>query len=451
MFKRKNVDATKGALIPLIIAYSVPLILSTIVQTLFNAVDMAVLGNMADPTSVASVGATSSVFSLLVHGFVGISAGLKILLANYIGAKDTKKVTGSISTALIFSFVFGVIIAFFGFVFTPPLLSLTNCPSDCFDGAVIYLRIYFLATPAVLIYNYGSSILTAGGDTQRPLYYMLAGGVLNLALNIILCIILPQKVVAVAIATAASQILGAILVLSRIKKVYDLHIKSISFDMHALVTMLKFGIPIAVTNVLYPIANLQMQSAINSYGSAAIAGNSASINFEGIVAAFTGAFATTSGVFMSQNLGALKHDRVKKSLFHSLWMSVTVSALVGGLLFLGGRFLMSLLLGGKSPEAVEYGMMRSMFVTLPYFITGINGILGHAMQAFGYPAISSVNSIICILGFRIAWMKWIYPMFHSLIGVMACFTVSWILLLLLNLITFTVIFCRYLKGKYKYI
>ena len=386
-----------------------------------------------------------------MHGFVGISAGLKVLLARYIGARETKKTTNAISTALIFSLVFGVIIAVFGFIFTPPLLKLTNCPSDCFEGAVLYLRIYFLATPAVLLYNYGSSILTAGGDTQRPLYYMLAGGALNLVLNIILCLILPKKVVAVAIATAASQILGAILVLVRIKKAYDLHVKSISFDIHALATMLKFGIPIAVTNVLYPISNLQIQSAINSYGSAAIAGNSASINFEGIVAAFTGAFATTAGVFMSQNLGAMKHDRVKKSLIHSLWMSVSISALVGGLLFLCGRFLMNLLLGGKSPEAVEYGMMRSMFVTLPYFITGINGILGHAMQAFGYPAISSINSIVCILGFRLIWMKWVYPMFHSLLGVMVCFTVSWILLLILNLIVFTVIYRKYLKGKYKYI
>ncbi len=451
MLARKNIDATKGPLIPLIIAYCIPLILSTLIQTLFNAVDVAVLGNMADSTAVASVGATSSIYHLLINGFVGISSGLKILLARYIGAKDIKRTNESVSTALVFSVVFGIIIAIAGFFLTPIFLNLTKCPSDCYDGAAVYLRIYLAAAPAILLYNFGSSVLTSSGDTQRPLYYMLAGGLLNIVLNIVLCLILPQKVVAVAVATAASQILGAILTVNRIRKNYSLTIKQLSFSFRALFGMLRFGIPLAVTNILYPIANLQIQSAINSYGSAAIAGSSAATNLEGIVSAFTSSFSTTVSVFMSQNLGARLHDRVKKSFFHSLWMAVTVGVVMGSFMFLTGRFWLSILLGAGAKEATDFGMVRLFFVTFFYFIAAANSVLGHAIQSFGYPIISSINSIVCILVFRIIWMWWIYPAHENFIWLNACFTVSWSLLLCANVICFIIFYRRYLKGKYKHI
>ena len=451
MLARKNIDATKGSLIKLIIAYSIPLILSTLIQTLFNAVDVAVLGNMADPTAVASVGATSSIFHLLVNGFVGISSGLKILLARYIGAKETKKTNESVSTSLIFSVAFGVIIAIAGFFLTPLFLDLTNCPSDCYDGATVYLRIYLAAAPAILLYNFGSSVLTASGDTQRPLYYMLAGGILNIVLNIILCIILPQKVVAVAVATAASQILGAILTLARIRKLYSLSLRKLSFKFYALFSMLRFGIPLAITNILYPIANLQIQSAINSYGSAAIAGSSAATNIEGIVSAFTASFATTVSVFMSQNLGAGLHDRVKKSFAHCLWMAVSVGVVMGVFMFLTGRLWLSILLGFDSKEAIDYGMVRLFFVTFFYCIAAANGVLGHAIQSFGYPTVSSVNSIVSVLIFRMIWMKWIYPTHETFNWLNACFTVSWSILLCANIVCFIIFYRRYLKGKYKHI
>ena len=449
MFRRKNVDATQGPIISTMIIYCIPLILSTLIQTLFNAVDVVVLGNMADATAVASVGATSSVFHLLVFGFVGISGGLKVLIARYIGARETERVSNTISTSLIFSAVFGVIIIAAGYYLTPVFLDLTNCPADCYDGAVIYLRIYFAATPAVLLYNFGSSVLTAGGDTQRPLYYMLAGGILNVVLNIVLCLILEQKVVAVAIATSASQVLGAILTLVRIHKTYDLGIKNMRFDFHALLSILRFGIPIAITNMLYPLANIQIQSAINSFGSAATAGSSAATNIEGIVSAFTASLGAAAGVFMSQNLGAMKHDRVKKSFYHSLWMAVLTGLVIGGFMYLTGEFWLSLLLGKNSADAVSFGMVRLLFVTLVYFIAAANGVLGHAIQSFGYPVVSSVSSIVCVLVFRMIWMTWVYPLNENFYCLNACFTVSWTLLLLCNIVSFTIIYRRYLKGKYQ--
>lgn len=416
---------------------------------MFNAIDIMVLGNMADATSVASVGATGSIFALLVNGFVGISAGLKILLARYIGAREEKKTNDSISTALIFASVFGAVVAVMGYFIAPAFLTFTDCPADCYDGAVLYLRIYLAATPAVLLYNFGSSVLTASGDTQRPLYYMLAGGALNVVLNVVFCLVLTQKVVAVAIATAASQILGAILTICRVKKVYNIKIRHMNFSFNSLVSMLRFGIPVAITNVLYPISTIQIQSAINSYGSAAIAGSGAAGNIEGIVSAFTASFAATAGVFMSQNIGAQKYDRVKSSFYNSLWMAVSAGVILGGSMYLSGELWLTLLLGKNSESAVEFGMVRLMFVTLVYFIAAANGVLGHAIQSFGYPIVSSVSSIACVLVFRVIWMAWVYPLKQNFHCLNACFTVSWTLLLLCNIVSFIILYRRFLKGKYK--
>ncbi|MBE6896647.1 MAG: MATE family efflux transporter [Ruminococcaceae bacterium] len=451
MFGRKNIDATKGPILRLIILYCIPLIIGTLIQTLFNAVDVAILGNMADSTSVASVGATTAIFHLLVHGFVGIASGLKILLARYIGAQDSKRILDSVGTSLIFSLVFGIIIAVLGFFLSPVFLNLTKCPADCYDGAVLYLQIYLTAAPAILLYNFGSSVITANGDTQRPLYYMLSGGVLNLVLNIILCLILPQKVVAVAVATAVSQVFSAVLTIRRVFKIYDLNLKNIPFSFTSLSEMLRFGIPLAITNTLYPLANLQIQSAINSFGSAAVAGSSAATNLEGIASAFTSSFATATSVFISQNIGANLPDRVKKSFFHNLWLGISSGILIGGFLYLTGEFWLSILLGSDSTEAVEFGMIRLFFVTLMYFIAATNGVLSNAIQSFGYPIVSSISSIFCILVFRIIWMNFIYPVFPNFHCLNACFTVSWILLLLCNIVFATIFFKRYLKGKYKHL
>ncbi len=451
MFGRKTIDATQGPILKLIILYSIPLIIGTLIQTLFNAVDVAILGNMADSTSVASVGATTAIYYLLVSGFVGIASGLKILLARYIGAQDTKRIFDSVGTSLIFSFVFGIVIAILGFFLSPIFLDLTKCPADCYEGAVIYLKIYLLSAPAILLYNFGSSVITANGDTQRPLYYMLSGGVLNLVLNIILCLILPQKVVAVAVATAVSQIFSAVLTVRRIFKLYDLKLTNIPFSFTSLSAMLRFGIPLAVTNALYPLANLQIQSAINSFGSAAVAGSSAATNLEGIASAFTSSFATAASVFISQNIGANLPDRVKKSFFHNLWLGIAFGLVLGFSLYFTGEFWLSILLGSDSAEAVEFGMVRTFFVTFVYFIAAANGVLGNAIQAFGYPIVSSISSIFCVLVFRIIWMNFVYPAFPNFYCLNACFTVSWLLLLLCNIVFTTIFFKRYLKGKYKHL
>ena len=446
-----RIDATRGAIVPQILRYSYPLILSTLVQSLFSAVDVAVLGNMADSTAVASVGATGAVTSLLVNAFVGFSSGTKILLARFIGARDQEKIRSTADTAVLLSLLCGLLVAVLGWVLSPTILHLTNCPESCFDGATLYLRIYFTAAPAILLYNFCSSILTAAGNTRSPLLYMLLGGGLNLVLNIILCLVLPNKVLAVAIATAASQLLGAALTLTRLcggKDAVRLQPLRMRWSGLALLKILTQGLPIGLVNVLYPLANLQIQSALNSYGVAAIAGNSASATLENVSNACHANLSAATGVFMGQNLGAQQHDRVKRTLFHGLWLAPLTGLVIGLSMYLSGRFWLNLILPGDT-EAADYAMVRMGCILAFHFVAGFNGVLSHFLQSFGYAFLSSLNSIVCVLGFRFVWMTWIYPRHENFFMLMVCYLISWLLMLTVNFCISAVVYARYRKGHYK--
>jgi putative MATE family efflux protein len=406
---------------------------------------------MADSTAVAAVGATGSVTSLIINAFVGFSSGTKILLARFIGARDQEKIRHTADTAVLLSIICGLIVAALGWAFSPAILRITNCPESCFDGATLYLRIYFTAAPAILLYNFCSSILTAAGNTKSPLLYMLLGGGLNLVLNVILCLILPNKVLAVAIATVASQILGAVLTLSRLcsgKDAVRLRPLQLRWNNRAFGKILTQGLPIGLVSVLYPLANLQIQSALNSYGVAAIAGNSASITLEGINNAVHGNLATATGVFMGQNLGAQKHDRVKKSFFHGLWISALLSFVIGNFFFYTGRFWLDLILPGDT-TAADYAMIRMSFILALQFVAAINNVLSHFLQSFGYAFLSSLNSMACVLGFRVVWMTFVYPRYQTFRCLISCFFVSWLLTLVTNISMAAVVYARYRKGRYK--
>ena len=450
MLLAKKIDAKQGAIIPKIILYSVPVILSTLVQSLFNAVDMVVLGNMADDVSVASVGATSTIVSLLITSFFGFSSGIKVLIARFIGEGSAEKIKKTVDTTVILGIALGLILSIVGWIASPIFLNLTNCPEECFAGALTYMRIYLLSAPAIILYNFGSAIITANGDTQRPLYYMLFCGLLNVVLNVILCIVLKQKVAAVAIATAASQILGAVLVVIRLCRIDDLiklKLASMRFDITALKKIVVLGAPIALSNALFPLANLQILAAVNSYGPMALAGNSASHTLQTISSPFHAGISATTAVFMGQNLGAQKHDRVKKSFFNCLWISFFVGLAEGLFFYHTGRFWLGFII--DDPIAIDYAMIGIEHIIQFYFIAALNGVLSHALQAFGYSTLSSANSIFCVFVFRMIWMNFIYPYIESFRGLMFCYTVSWLLMLIANLIFITIIYQRYKKGKYK--
>ena len=444
----KKVDTTSGNLVKLIFVFTVPIILSTILQSLFSIADKVVLGNMAGPVAVASIGATGTISGLIIHGAVGLSTGTAIILARYVGQKNIEKIKQTIDTSLLTSVLLGALVGFIGVCLAPFFLNATNCPEECYNGALIYMRIYLAASPATLLFNYGSAILRSLGDTKRPLVYITIAGIINLVLNIVLCIILPEKVMAVAIATVASKAVSAILVLRRIlyfDAELGLRLTRMRFNFEAFVSILRFGIPSSISNLMYPLANLQIVTAINSFGVDAVAGHSAGDSIHTISSAFSGGFGTATTTFLGQNIGAKKPERVKKAFWYMLGFSVLISGSLGVILYLTGEFWLGLILGTSSTAAIEYGMERLFFVTLFTAIAAINGVLSHAFQAFGYPLFTSVSNITFTLVFRIIWMQLIYPQNPTFTMVMSCFTVSWSLNMIFYAIVFTFIFRRYIK------
>ena len=448
----KRLDTTQGPLVKQIFIFAIPLVITTLMQHLFDIADKAVLGQMADATAVASVGVTSAVTSLILNGFVGLATGSGIVLARFIGQKNEKKVKETIETSLLASLLFGCIVAIVGICFAPNLLRLINCPDDCFDGAVVYIRIYLFSAPAALLYNYGSVIVRTLGDTRRPLIYITISGIANVLLNVILCLVLPQKVAAVAIATAVSKIISAILITRRIFRFDDvvkLSPRKVRFHLDSFKLILRFGIPISVSHLLLPIANLQITPTINSYGVDAVAGNTAANDLLNIPSSFISGFSSATSTFMGQNIGAKNKDRVKKTFWYCLVFATIIGGTIGLLLYVTGEFWVGLIIGTTAFAAIEYAMIRMFFVTAFSFVNAMSNILGSAEHAYGYPILGTVSTIMFTLGFRVIWMNFVYPLSPSFSMVMACFTVSWILNMLFKAVCVVIITKRYNKGLYK--
>ena len=447
--KIKSIDATEGRLLPLIIIYAIPLIISTLLQTLFNAVDIVVLRYAADNVAVASVGATSPIVHLIINAFFGLAGGTNVILARYIGAKDDKNAGATVSTSLISAIFIGIFAALIGVVFSGYFLTLTNCPQECFEAAKLYLQIYFLASPAILVYNYGAGILRTSGDSNRPLIYMICSGLLNVILNIILCMVLEEKVAAVAIATFASQVLGAVLVVVRLCKVNDackLNIKKLRWHSKTFGLILKYGLPMCFYHAIFPITNVLMASAINSFGPAAIAGSTATSNLEGLLYSVTSAFNITVLTFIGQNIGAKKPDRVRRSFWICLVISALLTLAATAIMCLDIKFWLGFFVGDDA-EAINYALVRVKYLMSIYFIGAMNAVFGGALQAFGYSFLTSLNSVVAVFVLRIIWMNFIYPHFKTFGSIFFCYTVSWGLLWVCNVIIIAVVLIKYKNRK----
>lgn len=446
--KAKNVDATTGTLWKKIIIYTIPTILGAVVQNCFNAIDLVVLGNLADSIAVAAIGATTSILHLLINSFIGIATGAQLILARMFGARDQSGIKDTADTSLITATILGLLILLIGIPLSPLFLSWTNCPESCMDGAISYLRIYVLSAPAILLYNFGSAILKASGDSQRPLYYIIISGLANVLLNVILCLTMSDKVVAVAIATAFSQVVGAWLTLRRLMVMEGdgkLTLSNLRFRRKTFQNIMAQGLPIALNSALYPFANLQIQSAINSFGVSAIAGNSASTSIEGIFNSIPHAFGSTTVVFAGQNLGAGKPQRSKQVLNQCLAIGCSIGVVLGISIYASGDFWLSLFLP-DDPAGIEYGRIRMFFVLLFMSVSCAKGIYSAGLQSCGYVMYTTLSSIIGVFGFRLFWMWCIYPHFPTFHTLMACFLVSWFLVLFSDMTGYYTLGKKVLNG-----
>ncbi len=447
-FKSSNIDATTGNLWKQIFLYALPLMVATLIQNFFSAIDLMVLGNMADSSAIASVGATTPITSLVINSFIGIANGSKIILAHQFGAKKAEQLKRTVETSIMTAVGLGLLIVVLGVPLAPGILNLTNCPADCFEGAVNYIRIYIIAAPAILLYNFGSAVLTASGDSQRPLYYIIISGLTKVLLNIILCLILPQKVIAVAMATVLSQLIAAFLVIRRLCRMEghgQLVLGSMRFHLRSFGQIMAQGLPLALNSALYPFSTLQIQSAINTFGVSAISGNSTCATLEAIIPdSINNAITSTCTVFMAQNLGANKKDRTKKSFRYCMILNVGIGLTLGLTLYFSGRFLLRLFLP-NDPMAVEYGMIRMFYISCCCnAVYCARNILGAAIQAFGHASFTAISSIIWICGFRVFWMYVIYPHFETFDMLMVCFIVSATMVTITNLLGYL-----YYKNKTK--
>lgn len=429
ILKRRKIDATKGPILSQLITFAIPIAVGGFIQTLFNAADMMVLGRFASSIQVAAIGATTTIINLLVNTCIGLSTGAQVVISQTIGEKDGERIRKAVNTTVWISIILGVLVTLLSVLFSEKLLVMTNCPEECFYDSVVYMKIYFASTPAMMIYNYGASVIRSSGDSERPLYYLIAAGALNVVLNFILCIVLPQKVMAVAIATLASQVLGAVLVVTHLLRMEGpcrLRLKGFLPDGGMLARMMIIGIPNALNSSLFSISNLQIQSAINSHGPSTTAGNAAVSSIEGFIGCFNNAIGTAALTFVGQNYGAKNTERIKETVLKSMLLATVVGIVVGNLFVLFGRPMLRLFLP-EDAVAVEIGMIRIKYLMRVYFILMISGALANTLNAFGYSSVSMATSIITVLGLRVVWMEFVYPNFLTYENLIICYAISWAL------------------------
>ena len=429
--KRKNpgrheMDMTEGPLLPQILAFSGPLILTGILQLLYNAADVIVVGNYAGHAALAAVSSTGALINLLVNVFMGLSVGASVVIARYYGARDVISLRKAEHTAMTLALFMGIGVGFFGFLAARPMLRLMDTPDDVIDGAALYVRIYFLGMPANMIYNFGAGVLRAVGDTRRPMYYLMISGLVNVLLNLLLVIVFHLDVAGVAIATVASQVISMILVLVclfRTRGVMQLNLTECRIDGRSMREMIRIGLPAGLQGSLFSISNVLIQSSVNSFGSLVVAGNGVAANLEGFVYTAMNAQHQAAMTFASQNFGARKPDRVRKTMWCCLGC-VTVIGVGMGLLFL--LFAPQLIsLYNSEPQVIEYGLVRMNLIMPTYFLCGLMDVMVGQLRGVGYSVMPMIVSLTGACLLRIVWIMTVFSWDRTLNTLYLSYPVSW--------------------------
>lgn len=423
---RHEIDMTEGPLLPKILSFSGPLILTGILQLLYNAADVIVVGNYAGHEALAAVSSTGALINLLVNVFMGLSVGASVAVARNYGARDVIALRKAEHTAMTLALFMGVGVGAFGFLLARPLLQLMDSPPDVIDGAALYVRIYFLGMPANMLYNFGAATMRAVGDTKRPLYYLMIAGLINVGLNLLLVIVFKMSVAGVAIATVVSQVVSMVLVLMcllRTRGVTQLNLRECRIDGKSLREIIRIGLPAGLQGSLFSISNVLIQSSVNSFGSLVVAGNGVAANIEGFVYTAMNAQHQADMTFASQNYGAGKPERVKRTLVCCLGI-VTVTGLGMGLLFrLFGTELMSLY--NSEPQVIAYGLIRMDLIMPTYFLCGLMDVMVGHLRGIGYSVMPMIVSLTGACLLRIVWILTIFAANPTLTVLYLSYPISW--------------------------
>ena len=437
-----------GPLLGKILLFTLPLMASSILQLLFNAADIIVVGRYAGSDALAAVGSTGALINLLTNMFIGFSVGANVLVARYYGAGKPDEVSETVHTSVLLSIIGGILLAAIGIIFASPLLELMGTPENVLPLAALYVRIYFAGMPVTLLYNYGSAILRAIGDTKRPLYYLAVAGVLNIILNLIFVIVFEMSVAGVALATILSQTLSAILVIRCLMHTeggchLDLH--QLKIHSHKLWKILQLGLPAGLQGSIFSLSNVLIQSSVNSFGAIAMAGNSAAANIEGFTYVAMNSFYQAAITFVSQNMGAMEFKRIRKIAWQCLACVTVTGALLGNLSFFFGHQLLGIY--SDEAEVIRYGIYRLEVIGTTYFLCGIMDVCVGCLRGIGYSFLPMVVSLLGACGFRILWIFTVFKGHHDLHTLYISYPISWAITASVHMICFLILYRRMVKKS----
>ncbi|MBR0173229.1 MAG: MATE family efflux transporter [Lachnospiraceae bacterium] len=441
--KKYEIDMTHGPLTGKILLFSVPLMLSGILQLLFNAADIIVVGQFASSYSVAAVGSTVSLINLLVSVFMGLSVGVNVLVAHYYAVKNAKDVSDTVHTSVAISLLFGIVLGVFGFFIARPLLIWMGSPDEVIGLSTLYMRVYFVGMPVNLLYNMAGAVLRAVGDTRRPLYYLTVAGIVNVIMNLVFVIVFRMDVAGVALATILSQALSAFLVmraLMRTEELYRFEWKKLSVSKQKLRRILHIGLPAGLQGTVFSVSNVLIQTQVNSFGALAMAGNAAAQNLEGFVYIAMNALYQACVTFTSQNYSVLDFRRVRAVLLNCLAIVTAVGVVTGNLVSFFGPQLVRIYTA--EPDAVAVGVTRLSVICALYFICGIMDTICGSIRGLGSAVLPMIVSILGACGLRILliWTVFRIPAYHSLGTLYALYPVTWTVTAIVHLICFLVLY-----------
>lgn len=446
--KKKAMDMINGSLWNKILIFALPLAASSILQQLFNSVDTAVVGRFASSQALAAVGSNSSLISLMINLFIGISLGSNVVIAHYIGQRAEKNIQAAVHTAMVVAVISGVFVMIAGQFIAKPVLLLMGTPDDVIGLAVLYLRIYLLGMPFIMLYDFGSSILRSTGDSKRPLYSLIVAGIVNTVLNLILVIVFKLGVSGVAIATVISNIVSSsivIYILMHDTGSIRLDIKKLTIVPKELKKILTIGVPAGLQGMVFSIANVCIQSTINSFGSSAIAGSAAALNYEFFAYFMVSAFAQATVTFTSQNYGAGKYDRCRKIYHIAMAFSLLSCGLLSAIFVLGR----DMFLGFYSTDAdvLYYAEQRIIIAITLELLTSVYEISAGAMRGLGHSLLPAIITVIgsCVL--RLIWISTVCRVFHEFWVLIIIYPISWIITGIIMVIAYHVIKGKVMKEK----
>ena len=435
-----------GPIVSRLLLFTGPLVLSSVMQLLFNAADVIVVGKYAGDNSLAAVGSVTALINLMISLFMGLSIGSNVLASRYYGSRDDTQLSKCVHTSIPVSFISGVILAVIGFTFSGQIIVWMDSPAETLPLASLYFRIYSLGMPASMIFNFGSAILRAVGDTRRPMYYLSVAGIVNVLLNLFFVITLSMDVAGVALATVISQVISAALVircLMKEKGALRLDPKKLKIDKHILSWIIRIGLPASFQGMLFSISNVIIQTSVNGFGATVVAGNSAAMNIEGFVYVSMNSFYQACISFVSANVGSRTYERINKILLRAQTCVIITGMILGGCAYHFGYELLSIYTNSES--VIAAGMIRMMYVSLPYFLCGMMDVMVGALRGLGYAVLPMIVSLVGACGLRLVWIFTYFrmPRFHETRYLYITYPVSWFVTFLAHFICYVIVKKRF--------